>query len=189
MSKNYYELLNVSKNATPCQIKKAYRTKALKLHPDKNSCPQATLHFLEVQEAYDILGNTEKKYLYDKIIMEEVENKNSNQCEYANIGNFIVGSTLLGVSLAIGGLTFGAGYVVVGFIHPFVGTVPTIILSIPIYAKYFHDVVSLAGLVGKLGIEFLEDSYQGYTTKRVKRRAEEKKPHSVMVDDELFLII
>jgi molecular chaperone DnaJ len=67
MSKrDYYEVLGVAKDATPEQIKKAYRQKALKYHPDKNpGNAEAESKFKEAAEAYEVLSNTEKKAKYD----------------------------------------------------------------------------------------------------------------------------
>ena len=61
--KNYYEILGVSKEATPEEIKKAYRKLSLKYHPDKN--PNGEEKFKEIAEANDILSNTDKKAKYD----------------------------------------------------------------------------------------------------------------------------
>lgn len=68
MSKrDYYEILGVSKDATPEQIKKAYRQKALKFHPDKNpGDATAEANFKEAAEAYEVLSNAEKKSRYDQ---------------------------------------------------------------------------------------------------------------------------
>lgn len=64
--KDYYESLGISKNASDDEIKKAYRTLAKKYHPDLNHEPGAQEKFKEVQEAYDVLSDPEKKSNYDK---------------------------------------------------------------------------------------------------------------------------
>ncbi len=68
MSKrDYYEILGLSKNASAEEIKKAYRQKALKYHPDKNQGDEtAESKFKEAAEAYEVLGNPEKKSRYDQ---------------------------------------------------------------------------------------------------------------------------
>lgn len=65
--RDYYEVLGVSKTATPDEIKKAYRKMAIKYHPDKNpGNKEAEEKFKEAAEAYDVLSNEEKRQKYDQ---------------------------------------------------------------------------------------------------------------------------
>lgn len=68
MSKrDYYEVLKISRTATQVEIKQAYRKKAMKYHPDRNQGdPEAEAKFKEVNEAYDILKDEQKKAAYDQ---------------------------------------------------------------------------------------------------------------------------
>lgn len=66
MSKNYYDILGVKKTATDEEIKKAYKKLALKYHPDKNAGDEsATAKFKEVNEAYEVLSDRQKKAQFD----------------------------------------------------------------------------------------------------------------------------
>lgn len=64
--RDYYEVLGVDRNATPEEIKKAYRNLARKLHPDVNKAPDAEERFKEVKEAYDVLSDEKKRAQYDR---------------------------------------------------------------------------------------------------------------------------
>lgn len=64
--KDVYETLGINKNASADEIKQAYRKMAKKYHPDLNHEPGADAKFKEVQEAYDILSDSNKKALYDQ---------------------------------------------------------------------------------------------------------------------------
>ena len=68
MPKNYYEILGVTRDAAPDQIKKAYRKLARKYHPDISKESDAEARMQEVNVAYDTLSNEEKKKEYDFIL-------------------------------------------------------------------------------------------------------------------------
>ena len=64
--KNFYEILELTEDASPDDIKKSYRRLSLLHHPDKNgNSPESKSKFQEICEAYEILGNPENKMRYD----------------------------------------------------------------------------------------------------------------------------
>lgn len=68
MAKDYYEVLGISRSASDADIKKAYRRMAMKYHPDRNRGKEkeATEKFKEINEAYSVLGDAEKRQQYDQ---------------------------------------------------------------------------------------------------------------------------
>ena len=65
--RDYYEVLGISKGASADEIKKAYRTKAKELHPDRNTDdPDLEAQFKEAGEAYEVLKDADKKAAYDR---------------------------------------------------------------------------------------------------------------------------
>ncbi|CAM3902912.1 DnaJ C-terminal domain-containing protein [Arcobacter cloacae] len=66
MAKSLYETLEINENASADEIKKAYRKLARKYHPDVNKDPKAEEKFKEINAAYEVLSNPEKKQQYDQ---------------------------------------------------------------------------------------------------------------------------
>ncbi|MCL6217632.1 molecular chaperone DnaJ [Zunongwangia pacifica] len=67
MKEDYYDILGISKGASAAEIKKAYRKMAIKYHPDKNpGDTEAENKFKKAAEAYEVLGNEEKRAKYDR---------------------------------------------------------------------------------------------------------------------------
>ena len=64
--RDYYEVLGLKKGASKDEITKAYRSLAKKYHPDINKSPDAPQKFEEIQEAYDVLKDDNKRAQYDR---------------------------------------------------------------------------------------------------------------------------
>ena len=65
--KDYYETLGVKRDATDAEIKSAYRKLARKFHPDVNKTKEAESKFKDINEAYEVLGDKQKRQRYDSL--------------------------------------------------------------------------------------------------------------------------
>ena len=64
---DYYEILEVTREATDTEIKKSYRRLAVKYHPDKNpGNAEAEEHFKQISQAYSVLSDPQKRQMYDQ---------------------------------------------------------------------------------------------------------------------------
>jgi len=97
---NLYDILQVTPDAETDDIKKAYRTLALKYHPDKNKNQDATKKFIDIQMAYEILSDSNKRADYDRMNPQEKFAMYDNikkyfyerYPQYKNIYDFIIGN-------------------------------------------------------------------------------------------------
>ncbi|MCJ7826260.1 DnaJ domain-containing protein [Patescibacteria group bacterium] len=64
--RDYYDILGISKSASDAEIKRAYRKLALEWHPDRNKAANANEKFKEINEAYAVLSNKDKRAAYDQ---------------------------------------------------------------------------------------------------------------------------
>ncbi len=88
--RDYYETLGISRDADLHAIKKAYRHLARKHHPDVNSDPEAETRFKEINEAYQVLSDPEKREMYDRYGHQGVESAANGQGfgGYGGFGGF-----------------------------------------------------------------------------------------------------
>ena len=66
MNRDFYEVLGLKKGASAEELKKSYRKLALQWHPDRNKSAEAEDKFKEINEAYEVLSNPQKKQTYDQ---------------------------------------------------------------------------------------------------------------------------
>jgi molecular chaperone DnaJ len=66
IKRDYYEILGIERGASEEEVKRAFRRLALEYHPDRNKSPEAEERFKEVNEAYQVLSNLEKRGVYDR---------------------------------------------------------------------------------------------------------------------------
>lgn len=84
--RDYYEVLGVKKDATAEEIKKAYRKKAMELHPDRNpDDPSAETKFKEAAEAFDVLKDDNKRARYDRYGHSGLHSGGYNEPDFQNV--------------------------------------------------------------------------------------------------------
>jgi len=64
--KDHYAILGIASDVSSDEVRSAYRRKALQFHPDRNTDPDATDKFRDVQEAYETLSDVARRYAYDE---------------------------------------------------------------------------------------------------------------------------
>ena len=86
MSKNYYDILNINKNADETEIKKSYKKLAVKWHPDKNveNKDEAEKRFKEISEAYQVLSDSQKREIYNNYGEEGLKSNNDMKQNHFN---------------------------------------------------------------------------------------------------------
>ncbi|MCQ2143630.1 MAG: molecular chaperone DnaJ [Bacteroidales bacterium] len=106
--RDYYEVLGVAKTATADEIKKAYRKLAIQYHPDKNpGNKEAEEKFKEAAEAYDVLGNEEKRAKYDRFGHAAFDGQAGPDFSqgFGNLNDIL--NNLFGGGFSAGGFDFG----------------------------------------------------------------------------------
>jgi molecular chaperone DnaJ len=103
--RDYYEVLGLERQATPEQIKKAYRQAALKFHPDRNRTdPAAEKKFKEAAEAYEVLSDDHKRSIYDQYGHAGLSGQGMHDFNSMNAQDiFSVFSDIFGAAFGFGG--------------------------------------------------------------------------------------
>ncbi|OEU16741.1 DnaJ-domain-containing protein [Fragilariopsis cylindrus CCMP1102] len=101
---NYYQILDVTRESNPLEIKRAYKKLGLKLHPDKNPSPDAADEFDRVKQAYDILMDLELRDVYNKFGKEGVrDNKRYSETQFLiEVAIFYVSWAVMAFLLTMG---------------------------------------------------------------------------------------
>ena len=92
--RDYYEVLGISRSASQDDIKKAFRDLARQYHPDVNKAADAEERFKEINEAYGVLSDTEKRAAYDRFGFSGVNTQ--GMPDYSNMDLSDLFETLFG---------------------------------------------------------------------------------------------
>ncbi|HEY0735363.1 MAG TPA: molecular chaperone DnaJ [Herpetosiphonaceae bacterium] len=106
--RDYYEVLGVGRTSTPDEIKKAYRKLARQYHPDLNKEADAEAKFKEINEAYEVLSDTDKRSMYDRFGHQAVGGAGGYD-PFGGFGQGDIFSTIFDAFVNQGARTGGAG--------------------------------------------------------------------------------
>lgn len=105
-SHEYYKILEIEKSASDVEVKKAYRKISLKVHPDKNSHPKAADCFKIVNKAFEVLGDSQKRAIFDQTGSDpDLRGGASSSAGFANGGG-----SPFGAGSPFGGAGFGGPF-------------------------------------------------------------------------------
>lgn len=147
MAKSLYETLEINESASPEEIKKAYRKLARKYHPDVNKDPSAEEKFKELNAAYEVLSNVEKKQQYDQHGDSMFGGQNFSDFARSQ-GNGVDLDDILRQMFGQSGGGFGGGFGRGGFSEPDLDTSASVVIPFD---------VSIIG--GKQHISLTNDSF------------------------------
>lgn len=101
---NYYQMLDVTRESSPLDIKRAYKKLGLQLHPDKNPSPDAADQFDRVKQAYDVLMDLELRDVYNKFGKEGIaQNKRYSETQFLiEVAIFYVSWAVMAFLLTMG---------------------------------------------------------------------------------------
>jgi len=108
--RDFYEVLGVSKSASLNEIKTAYRKQALKWHPDRNKNTDATEKFKEINKAYEILSDPQKKQAYDQYGHAAFDRNGGNRSNSYQQGPFSYTYSTSGGGSPFADFDFGGGF-------------------------------------------------------------------------------
>ncbi|XP_026282216.1 dnaJ homolog subfamily C member 1 [Frankliniella occidentalis] len=111
VNKNFYELLEIPKDAGATEIRKAFRKLSLVLHPDKNSAPDADVKFRQLVAVYDVIKDPNKRKLYDDVLVNGLPDWKSAVYYYRRVRKMGLAemSVILFVILTVGQYLVGWG--------------------------------------------------------------------------------
>lgn len=101
--RDYYEVLGISKDASEQDIKRAFRRLAMQYHPDRNKAPDAEEKFKEINEAYAVLSDKDKRATYDRFGFEGLNQQGFSAGNPFDIFNQFFGGGQGGVKFSFGG--------------------------------------------------------------------------------------